>query len=139
MYKAFNQGDIGEVVNILNATLAGACQSGAPTPDCTNDQWAGRDERFFHAIFTITFRLLGIPVKSEVHSARGRCNALVELPERIYLLEFKLDRPAAEALEQIQQRGYLEPYADNPRRKFAVGVRVGTEEKQILDWVSEEV
>ena len=122
--QALLQQNLDEVFNILNSALA----------EIPYDHWAGADERFFHAIFTVIFRMLGLPVKSEVHSARGRLDALVELPDAVYVLEFKLDQPAAVGLEQIRERGYLAPYGDDPRPQFAVGVRIGTESKSVEEW-----
>ena len=122
--RAFVAQDLDEVFNILNSALA----------EIPYDHWAGADERFFHAILTVIFRMLGTPLKSEVHSSRGRLDALVELPDAVYVLEFKLDQPAAEGLAQVGERGYLAPFGDDGRDLFAVGVRLGTESKSVEEW-----
>ena len=116
----------------FNALLAGL-HPGAPTPGFADDHWVGQNEAFFHAIFYLVLRVVGLDVRSEVHTSYGRCDLLLELPEAVVVIEFKLDQPAA-GLEQIADRGYLEPFATDGRRLIAVGVRVGSVEKQVLEW-----
>ncbi len=82
----------------------------------------------------LTFSLLGTYIRSEVHTARGRCDAIVETADRIYAFEFKLDKSAAEALQQIQDKGYLTPYADSKKGKIAIGANFSSATKQIDEW-----
>jgi hypothetical protein len=77
---------------------------------------------------------MGTYIRSEVHSSHGRCDALVETDNQIYALEFKFDKSADEALEQIRDKGYLQPYADSPKQKMAVGVNFSSEERRIVEW-----
>lgn len=56
-------------------------------------------------------------VQAEQHSAKGRCDLLVKTENYIYAIELKLDGTAAEALTQIKEKGYLAPYAADPRKK----------------------
>ena len=62
------------------------------------------------------------------------CDLLIELPNHVYAFEIKLDRSTEGALTQVRERGYLEPYADDPRRKLAVALVVGKAAKRITDW-----
>jgi hypothetical protein len=62
----------------------------------------------------------------------------VETTDYIYAFEFKLDKPVEEALQQIQEKGYLAAHADSPKEKIGVGVSFSTEEKGVVDWAVEE-
>lgn len=55
----------------------------------------------------------------------------------IYAFEFKLDKSADEALQQIGDKGYLEPYADSPKEKIAVGVNFSSELRKVAEWEAE--
>ncbi|MFM9951848.1 MAG: AAA family ATPase [Saprospiraceae bacterium] len=121
---ALRRQDLDEVFDILNATLAGI----------PYDLWHKEDEHFYHALIHLTFSLLGTYIRSEVHTARGRCDAIVETADRIYAFEFKLDKSAAEALQQIQDKGYLTPYADSKKGKIAIGANFSSATKQIDEW-----
>lgn len=119
---ALNDGNIEAAIEVINTTLA----------DLPYDLWQKDTEHFYHAIVHLIFSLLGTFIRSEVHSARGRADAIVETDRYVYVLEFKRDLPAQKALEQIRKRGYLERYADDPRQKIAVGISFSTNEKRIV-------
>lgn len=128
--NALREGDIEGMVRIINALFA----------SMPYDLWPQQQtERFFHAIIHLTFDLLGTYIRSEVHTANGRCDALVETADRIYALEFKLDKSAAEALQQIFDKGYLQPYADSPKQRVAVGMNFSSEERAVVAWESEGI
>ena len=122
---ALRRQDLDEVFNILNATLA----------EIPYDLWHNEDEHFFHALIHLTFSLLGTYIRSEVHSARGRCDAIVETADHLYAFEFKLDKSATEALQQIHDKGYLAPYADLAKTKIAVGANFSSKTKRIEEWL----
>lgn len=126
--KALEAKDISRVVEMINTTFS----------SIPYDLWQRENEHFYHALVHLIFSLLGTYVQSEVHSAKGRCDALVQTGDYIYALEFKLDQPAAEALRQIRERGYLNPYVDSPKEKIAVGIGFSTEEKRVVDWGVED-
>jgi hypothetical protein len=50
-----------------------------------------------------------------------------------------LDKSAGEALQQIQDKGYLEPYADSLRQKIAVGINFSSTERRIVEWEAVEL
>ena len=99
------------------------------------DLWQRENEHFYHALLHLTFTLLGVYVQSEVHTARGRCDALVHTKEYIYAFEFKLDKTAQEALDQIYAKGYLTPFAQSGKTLIAVGVNFSTPLKAVESWV----
>ena len=64
----------------------------------------------------------------EVRSARGRADAVVKTPKYIYVFEFKLNGTAEQALQQIDEKGYLIPYQADDREVVKVGVECGEKE-----------
>ena len=101
------------------------------------DFWKRDDEHFFHAIIHLTFSLLGVHVQSEVHTSRGRCDALVQTPEHIYAFEFKRDIPRLSGLATDRRTGLsCDPFAADVRKKVAVGVVLDSDSKQIKEWKS---
>ena len=126
--NALRAGDIEGMVRIINALFA----------SIPYDLWPQQQtERFFHAIIHLTFDLLGTYIRSEVHTSHGRCDALVETADYLYALEFKLDKSATEALQQVFDKGYLNSYADSPKQRIAVGMNFSSEERAVVDWESE--
>ncbi|MEZ4983510.1 MAG: AAA family ATPase [Saprospiraceae bacterium] len=122
---ALRQQDIDTVITILNSLLA----------EIPGELWQGQTEHFYHAVVHLSFSLLGTYIRSEARSARGRCDALVETADHIYIFEFKLDQTAQAAMQQIHDKGYLTPYADSHKKVVAIGANFSSETKQIEEWV----
>jgi len=97
-----------------------------------------RQERYFQTIFHIVFNMLGLRCRSEVSIATGRIDSIVETPKYVYCFEFKLDKTAREALEQINTKEYLTPYAGSGKTLFKVGVNFNYEQRKIETWVFEK-
>ena len=70
-----------------------------------------------HAIVHTTFSVLGLYTRAEVSTARGRADLTV-----------------AEALAQIETRGYARAYADDVREVVRVGMVFDLEARRIVDW-----
>ena len=117
--NALNQKNIEEVIAIINTAFA----------TIPYDLWRGASELHYHALVHLTFSLLGTYMQSEVHSAKGRCDALVQTPQYIYAFEFKLDESAEIALQQIEEKGYLTPYLQHSQQKIAIGINFSSEKK----------
>jgi len=128
MKTALRTGDIPGLVKQLNALLG----------TIPYDHWNAGTESIFTVVTFLAFKLAGVDVYTEVHSAKGRCDVLVKTDAYIYVMELKLDGTAAEALEQIQNRGYLQPYAADPRVKLAVGISFSSASREVAEYLMEE-
>ena len=71
-------------------------------------------------------------------TATGRVDAVVKAPDAIYVVEFKYEKSAQEALAQIDERGYLLPYATDGRKLYKVGVNFSERTQTIGEWIIEE-
>lgn len=97
-----------------------------------------RTERHYQVVFYLVFKLLGQFIHTEVRSARGRADAVVETADAVYVFEFKLYGTAEEALAQIDEKGYLIPYTADGRRLVKVGVQFSAEERNLGRWIIQE-
>ncbi len=91
-------------------------------------------EEHFQNTLTVIFRMLGVTVHTEVHSARGRCDMIVECGRFIYIFEFKLDGNPSQALHQIKEKGYASPYASDPRTKILIGAVFSSNSRTLSAW-----
>ena len=92
------------------------------------------DENHWTQMLYVVFSLLGIHVESQVRTAKGRIDVVVKTKDDIYVMEVKLDRPAKEALEQIDDKGYLVPYTLDGRQLTKIGMSFSTEERTVTEW-----
>lgn len=92
-------------------------------------------ERYFQYTFYLIMRLVSVyTVYVEKAQSQGRVDCVVETPQYVYIFEFKLDGTAAEALQQIEDRGYAREYAADARRLYRVGVGFSSETGTVSDW-----
>ena len=94
----------------------------------------GKAEKYFQNTLFVFFRLMGFYVDVERHTTNGRMDILVQTPQYIYIFELKIDKTAQEALQQIEEKGYARPFANDPRQLFKIGVNFSTKSKLIDDW-----
>ncbi len=97
---------------------------------------SNKTERDFETILKVLFDCIGIKAETEVRNARGRCDVVLKSRTTIYVMELKISTTATvdEALAQIDEKNYLIPYWDDPRRKVKVGVTVDPEARTIKEW-----
>ena len=95
------------------------------------------DENHWTQMLYVIFSLLGLHVESQVRTAKGRIDVVVGTKDDIYVMEVKLDRPAQEALEQIDSRKYLVPYTLDGRQLTKIGMSFSSGERNITEWLAE--
>ncbi|MBQ7200966.1 MAG: PD-(D/E)XK nuclease domain-containing protein, partial [Eubacterium sp.] len=71
---------------------------------------------------------------TEVHSAKGRADCIVETDDYVYVFEFKRDSTADEAIKQIDDMGYAKPYAADPRTLIKIGANFDSKERNLDGW-----
>jgi len=125
--KAFENDDLEQVMHILRGMFAGL-----PYP-----LYEKTPERFYHAALHLLFSYMGLRVHSEVCTAEGRADAVVETANRVYVLEFKLDYSAEAALEQIRRKRYYQAFWNLGKPVVGVGVNFSSQTKNIGDWKAE--
>ena len=99
-----------------------------------NYQIAGDAELYFHNVVYVVFKMLGFYVDVERHTSDGRMDMLMQTKDHIYILEFKLDRSADEALAQIEEKQYAKPFAQDSRKLYKIGVNFSSTTRRIDDW-----
>jgi hypothetical protein len=94
----------------------------------------GKKEDFYHALVHIHFKYLGLLMDSEVHTSDGRMDAVVKTQNFIYIIEFKLDKSADEALNQILNKDYAAKYKSDGRQIVCVGINFDSKKKAIGEY-----
>ena len=102
------------------------------------NQLNSQTERHYQVIIYLIFKLMGQFTQAEVHSSRGRADAVVKTPKFVYVFEFKLKGTAGQALQQIEEKCYTLPYAAEGRQVIKVGVEFSAEKRNVERWMVEE-
>ena len=96
-------------------------------------------ELHYQNVLFILFKLLGFYTEAEYHTSEGRIDLLVKTGKFIYLMEFKLEGTAEEALAQINEKHYAIPFQADGRRIFKIGVNFSSKTRNIQKWIVEEI
>ncbi len=80
-------------------------------------------EVHYQNVLFIVFKLVGFYVKTEYHTSRGRIDLVLQTDRYIYIMEFKLNGTAEEALQQIEDKQYALPFTSDTRTLFRIGVQ----------------
>lgn len=89
---------------------------------------------YFHNVVYVVFKMLGFYVDVERHTSDGRLDMLIQTKDYIYILEFKLDKSANEALAQIEEKQYAKPFAQDSRKLYKIGVNFSSATRRIESW-----
>jgi hypothetical protein len=96
-----------------------------------------KTERYYQSVFYLLFSLMGEFIRVEESSAAGRSDAVVVLPDTVYVFEFKLtgNGTAEDALKQIDEKGYATPYLSSGKKIVKVGSEFSAETRTLSRWL----
>ena len=127
LLKAFQDADLDRIKKIINSLLAGL-------PEEAFRKTAGG---LFHGLIHFVFQLLGMYIKSEVHSSHGRADSVVETATHVFIFEFKFKKTAEAGLQQIKDQKYADKYRASNKTIIGIGVNFVPENKEINEWETE--
>ncbi len=103
-----------------------------------SNRLSNKNERDFQTVFYLIFNLMGAYMRVEEESAIGRADAVVYMPDAVYVFELKYDGSAEDALKQIDEKGYLIPYSADGKRLVKIGVNYDSQQRTVGDWIIKE-
>lgn len=78
--------------------------------------------------------MLGFYVDVEYTTSDGRIDLLMKTKDYIYILEFKINKSADEALKQIEDKQYTKPFETDGRKIYLIGINFSTSTRKIDGW-----
>ena len=94
----------------------------------------GKMEKYFQNSMYLIFKMMGFFTEVERTTSRGRMDIVMKTKDYIYVMELKLDGTADEALRQIDDKGYAEPFKTDGRLIYKIGVSFSSETRGIEEW-----
>jgi hypothetical protein len=96
------------------------------------------EEKYYHSLFLLTMSLIGYEVEGEVHTDKGRADAILRKEESVIVVEIKyvkekgskIGSKVKEAMCQIKERKYYEKYIKRKEEVALLGIVFG-EKKEI--------
>ena len=90
-----------------------------------------KKEAYYHSLVYMVFRLVGMQLLLEKETDKGRIDAVLELPDKVYIIEFKFATDkrtkrvatlATKALKQISDKKYYEAYLGSGKKVILLGI-----------------
>lgn len=95
-------------------------------------------ENHYQNVVWLLCKLMGFYVKAEYHTSYGRIDIVLQTPKFCYVIEFKLDGTAEEALLQIKEKSYTLPFEMNGQKIVRIGINFSKETRNIEKCLVEE-
>ena len=92
-------------------------------------------ELHYQNVLFIVFKLVGLYTQVEYYTSNERIDLVLQTDRYVYIMEFKLNGTAEEALRQIEEKGYALPFAGDNREVFKIGVNFSSETRNIEKWL----
>ncbi len=99
-----------------------------------------KQEKYYQSIVYTIFRMCGMEMQAEVTTNIGRIDGVLDTEQHLYIIEFKLDKTAEEAVQQIDVKKYAAKYIRSAQEKgqmvHALGINFSYEAgiRNITDW-----
>ncbi len=97
-----------------------------------------KNEHYYQTVFYVICDLLKLLVQAEICTSSGRIDMMVAAGDWIYVIEFKLNKSADQAMRQIENKDYAVKYRKEGKRIMLLGVNFDSEAGNITDWIREE-
>ena len=93
-------------------------------------------ENHYQNVVYLTLKLMSVYlVDAEFRTSNGRIDLLVRTDKYIYVMEFKYNGSAQEAMDQIESKEYPLPFAMDSRTIIKVGVNFSGKTRNIENWI----
>ena len=128
--RELRAGKVNEFMQRINNIFAAA-------PKQTNQR---HYELNCQAFVWLIFKLMGEFVLCEVQNGKGRSDAVVWEKDAVYIFEFKMDKTAKEAMEQINSKDYPIAYKNEEldgRKIVKIAANYSSADEQLNEWIIE--
>lgn len=95
-------------------------------------------EAYYHTVVYLALKMAGAHITAEDSSNTGRTDAVLETPNKIYIMEFKMGSHQ-DALAQVKEKKYYEKYLGRGKEIVLVGTGFDPEKKNIGQYIVEKL
>ena len=96
-------------------------------------------ENHYQDVLFILCNLCGLYTKAEYHTSDGRVDMIIETPDYVYIFEFKYNGSAEEAMAQIKEKNYAQPFMSSGKKIALIGANFSGETRNIdekkIEWM----
>ena len=94
-------------------------------------------ENHFQNVLYILCNLCGLYTRAEYRTSQGRIDMTIETDKYVYIFEFKFDKTAELALQQIKDNNYTLPFQSSGKQIICLGVNFSSKIRNIDNYLVE--
>ena len=91
------------------------------------------EEKYYQTIFYLIFKMLGADIVVEYPTNIGRIDCVFQTRTACFVIEFKVNKSADDAMAQIENKKYYEQYALQNKKIILVGIDFDTKIKNVSE------
>ena len=128
--RAVVEGRVDDFMEQLKSLISG----------CPYGKGVEASEDHYQTAVYLIFKLMGEWVRTEMHSARGRADCIVETHDTVYIFEFKLLSAGTpeDAIAQIKRQGYADQFRTEGKKLLLIGANFDEAARTLGEWRVEE-
>ena len=112
IYRSLEKRDFNKLFEILNSMFG----------EIPYQIFDAKQEKYYHAIIFLTFKLLGYYAQAEPSTNKGRIDVVVETKDAVFIFEFKVNGTLEEAKAQIHKNQYYQRYEASGKEIYLLAV-----------------
>ncbi len=135
IWKILKKNDVDGLIEVFKGLFAGIPY------DWYRKSGIEEYEGFYGSVVYAYFSALGVDIRIEEATNRGRLDMAVIFNERCYIFEFKVVEGSSEgkALSQLKKKRYYEKYQDTCSEIYLIGVEFSKKERNIINFEWEKL
>ena len=94
-------------------------------------------ELYFQNTMSVMLKMMGLYVKTEYHTSRGRIDIIFDTDRYVYIIELKRDQSPEIAFKQIEEKGYDKPFLASGKQIIKIGINFSSETHTVDGWKAE--
>ena len=134
LIQKLRSNDVAGLAELFHALFAGIPY------DWQRNNAIAQYEGYYASVFYSYFAALGLDIRLEDITNKGRIDMAVLFNQQVYLFEFKVVEatPQGKALQQLQDRGYAEKYRSRGEPIHLIGIEFSREQRNVVgfEWVT---
>ena len=129
---AILKGDTDRLFVAIKAMFAGI-------PSLVYSKAEKTNEYYYQSLVYMMFSAIGMTVNLEEITSGGRIDAVAENKDTVFIIEFKLNKSARDALSQIRTNHYADKFLTKGKKIKLIGINFSSKDRNIDDYLVEEL
>ena len=129
---AILKGDTDRLFVAIKAMFAGI-------PSLVYSKAEKTNEYYYQSLVYMMFSAIGMTVNLEEITSGGRIDAVAENKDTVFIIEFKLNKSARDALSQIRTNHYADKFLSKGKKIKLIGINFSSKDRNIDDYLVEEL